>query len=73
MKASELNDQDIITKGVIESRIIMFGLTIAIIVSMVILGQMIQINMVNKKQKIIVEHQIPEVKNAFCKYFKRYL
>ena len=64
LKASELNDQDIITNEAIDSRIIIFGLSVAIIISLVILGQIIQINMINKKQQIVVEHQSP----AFCKY-----
>ena len=71
LKASEFNDQDNITNEAIDSRIIIFGLSIAIIISLVILGQIIQINMINKKQQIVVEHQSPDIINAFCKYFKR--
>ena len=64
LKTSELNDQGNITNEAIDSCIIIFGLTIAMIISLIILGQMIQINMINKKQQIVVEHQSP----AFCKY-----
>ena len=64
LKTSELNDQGNITNEEIDSCIIIFGLTIAMIISLIILGQMIQINMINKKQQIVVEHQSP----AFCKY-----
>ena len=71
LKSSELNDQDNITDEAIDSRIIIFGLTIAMIMSLVIFGQIMQINIITKKQQIIVEHQSPEVLNAFCKYFKR--
>ena len=67
-KASELNDQDNITNEAIDSRIIIFGLTIAMILSLVIFGQMIQINIINKKQQIVVEHQSLDIINAFCKY-----
>ena len=70
LKASEFNDQDNITNEAIDSRIIIFGLSVAIIISLVILGQIIQINMINKKQQIVVEHQSPDIINAFCKYFK---
>ena len=71
LKPSELNDQDNITNEAIDSCIIIFGLTIAMIMSLVIFGQIMQINIITKKQQIIVEHQSPEVLNAFCKYFKR--
>ena len=72
LKASELNDQDNITDEAIDLRIIIFGLTIAMIISLVIFGQMIQINIINKKQQTVVEHQSPDIINAFCKYyFKR--
>ena len=70
LKASEFTDQDNITNEAIDSRIIIFGLSVAIIISLVILGQIIQINMINKKQQIVVEHQSPDIINAFCKYFK---
>jgi hypothetical protein len=70
LKSSELNDQDNITDEAIDSRIIILGLTIAIIISLVIFGQIIQISKINKKQKIVVEHQSPDIINAFCKYFK---
>jgi hypothetical protein len=70
-KTSELNDQDNITNEAIESRIIIFGLTVAVIISLVIFGQMMKINIVNKKHQIVVEHQSPDITNAFCKYFKR--
>ena len=64
LKTSELNDQGNITNEAIDSCIIIFGLTIAMIISLIIFGQMIQINIINKKQHIVVEHQSP----AFCKY-----
>ena len=70
LEASELNDQDNIANEAIDSRIINIGLTIAMVISLVIFGQMIQINIINKKQ-IVVEHQSPDIISAFCKYFKR--
>ena len=69
LKASELNDQDNITNEAIDSRLIIFGLTIAMIISLVIFGQIIQINLI--KKQIVVEHQSTDIINAFCKYFKR--
>ena len=71
LKASELNDQDNITNEAIDSRLIIFGLTIAMIISLVIFGQIIQINLI--KKQIVVEHQSPDIINAFCKYFKTLL
>ena len=67
-KASELNDQDNITNEAIDSRIIIFGLTIAMIISLVIFGQIIQIYLIIGNLPIMVEPKLPEIINAFCKY-----
>ena len=66
-KASELNDQDNITSDASESRIIDIGLTIAMVISLVIFGQIIQIYLMTKNQQIIVEQKLPDITNAFGK------
>ena len=71
LKVSELNDQDNITYDESESRIIDIGLTIAVVISLVIFGQIIQIYVRTKNQQIIVEQKLPEITNAFGKYLKR--
>ena len=71
LKASELNDQDNISNDAIELRIINIGLTIAIAISLVIFGQIIQIYVMTKNQQIVVEHKLPDITNAFGKYLKR--
>ena len=71
LKASELNDQDNISNDAIELRIINIGLTIAIAISLVIFGQIIQIYVMTINQQIIVEHKLPEVTNAFGKCLER--
>ena len=70
LKSSELNDQDNITDEAIDSRIIIFGLTIAMIISLVIFGQMIQIYLIIGNLPIMVEPKLPEMTNAFCKFLK---
>ena len=69
-KKSELNDQDNITNEAIDTRIIIFGLTIAMIISLVIFGQIIQIYLIIGNSPIMVEPKFPEMINAFCKYLK---
>ena len=71
LKAAELNDQDNISNDAIESRIINIGLTIAMVISLVIFGQIIQIYVMPTNQQIIVERKLPDIKNAFGKYLKR--
>ena len=71
LKAPELNDQDNISNDAIESRIINIGLTIAMIISLVILGQILQIYIMIKNQQTIVEHKLQDITNAFGKYLKR--
>ena len=71
LKGSELNDQDNISYDASESRIINIGLTIAMVVSLVIFGQIIQIHVMTKNQQIIVEPKLPDITNTFGKYFKR--
>ena len=68
-KVSKLNDQDNITYDESESRIIGIGLTIAMVISLVIFGQIIQIYVMTKNQQIIVEQKLPDITNAFGKYF----
>ena len=70
LKSSELNDQDNINDEAIDSRIIIFGLTIAMIISLVIFGQMIQIYLIIGNLPIMVELKLPEMINAFCKFLK---
>ena len=70
LKSSELNDQDNITDEAIDSRIIIFGLTIAMIISLVIFGQMIQIYLIIGNLPIMVEPKLPEMINVFCKYIE---
>ena len=50
LKVSELNDQDNITYDESESRIIGIGLTIAMVISLVIFGQIIQIYVLTTKK-----------------------
>ena len=71
LKVSELNDQDNISYDESESRIIGIGLTIAMVISLVIFGQIIQIYVRTKNQHIIVEQKFLEITNAFGKYLKR--
>ena len=68
LKASELNDQDNISYDASESRIINIGLTIAMAISLVVFGQIMQIYVVTKNQQIIVERKLPDITNAFGKY-----
>ena len=70
LKVSELNDQDNITYDESESRIIDIGLTIAMVLSLVIFGQIIQFYVRTKNQKIILEQKLPDIKNAFGKYLR---
>ena len=70
LKASELNDQDIITNEAKESRIVIIGLIMAMIISLVIFGQIIQIYLIVGNSPIMVEPKFPEMINAFCKYLK---
>ena len=71
MKVSELNDQDNITYEESESRIIDIGLTIAMVISLAIFGQIIQIHVMTKNQQIIVDQKLPDITNAFGKYLRR--
>ena len=71
LKAFELNKEDNISYDASESRIINFGLTIAIVISLVIFGQIIQIFVVTKNQQIIMERKLPDIKNAFGKFLTR--
>ena len=70
LKASELNDQDIITNEARESRMVIIGLIMAMIISLVIFGQIIQIYLIIGNLPIMVEPKLPELINAFCKYLK---
>ena len=70
LKESELNDQDIITNEARESRMVIIGLIMAMIISLVIFGQMIQIYLIIGNLPIMVEPKLPEMINAFCKFFK---
>ena len=70
LKESELNDQDIITNEAKESRIVIIGLIMAIIISLVISGQIIQIYIIFGNSQIMVEPKLPEMINVFCKYLE---
>ena len=70
LKESELNDQDIITNEAKESRIVIIGLIMAMIISLVIFGQIIQIYLIIGNSPIMVEPKFPEMINAFCKYLE---
>ena len=67
LKVSGLNDQDNITYDESESRIIGIGLTIAMVISLVIFGQIIQIYVRTKNQQIIVEQKFLDTTYAFGK------
>ena len=70
LKASELNDQDNITNEARESRMVIIGLIMAMIISLVIFGQTIQIYLIVGNSPIMVEPKFPEMINAFCKYLE---
>ena len=70
LKASEFNDQDNITNEARESRIVIIGLIMAMIISLVISGQIIQIYIIFGNSQIMVEPKLPEMINVFCKYLE---
>ena len=70
LKVSELNDQDNITNEARESRMVIIGLIMAMIICLVISGQIIQIYIIFGNSQIMVEPKLPEMINVFCKYLE---